>query len=402
MGFLPSEKPLGHFQSSLRDAGTSVPSPFTLLSMAFSLQARVVYPVDSTPIERGVVTTEGERIVCIGPGSDAGPPIDLGNVALMPAFVNAHTHLEFSDLHQPLGRPGMRLADWIRLVIAERGQRREETADAIQAGLRESIAEGVLALGEIVGASGSEEPYSLLLAPCSLLFFEVIGFSRARAASVLKSLEERLDVLLRSRAILAGISPHAPYTVSPALLKNLVSVARRRQLPVAMHLAESADELTLLASGTGPFQELLDERSMWDASAIPSGSRPLDYLRQLAEAPRCLVIHGNYLDAEEHAFLAGHADRMSLVFCPRTHAYFEYPPYPLAELLAADVRVALGTDSLASNPDLDLLAEMRHVAHSHPRVAPEAILRMGTLDGARALGCDAQTGSLTPGTRLGR
>ena len=87
-------------------------------------------------------------------------------------------------------------------------------------------------------------------------------------------------------------------------------------------------------------------------------------LRMLADAPRALVIHGNYLDDEELAFLAANRERMSLVYCPRTHAYFEHPPYPLAKHLKLGVRVALGTDSRASNPDLDLLAEMRHVAQN--------------------------------------
>jgi cytosine/adenosine deaminase-related metal-dependent hydrolase len=164
-----------------------------------------------------------------------------------------------------------------------------------------------------------------------------------------------------------------------------------------MHLAESAEEIELLAAGTGEFQELLDERSMWDAAAIPGGSRPLDYLRLLAEAPRALVVHGNYLEADESDFLAARAERMSLVVCPRTHAYFGHPPYPLADMLAAGVRVALGTDSRASNPDLNLLAEMRHVARIHPKIDPRAIVRMGTLAGAEALGLDWRVGSLTAG-----
>ena len=98
------------------------------------------------------------------------------------------------------------------------------------------------------------------------------------------------------------------------------------------------------------------------------------------------MIHGNYLDDDERAFLATHRDRMSLVYCPRTHAYFSHRPYPLAELLAGGVRVALGTDSRASNPDLDLLAEMRHIAKTHAAIDPHEILRLGTLAGATALG----------------
>jgi cytosine/adenosine deaminase-related metal-dependent hydrolase len=164
-----------------------------------------------------------------------------------------------------------------------------------------------------------------------------------------------------------------------------------------MHVAESTEELQLLRDGTGPFQELLNERSMWDVEAIPRGSRPLDYLRILSIAPRALVIHGNYLDAEEHAFLAANVDRMSLVYCPRTHAYFKHPTYALPLLLERGVRVALGTDSRASNPDLDLFAEMRHVATSFSHIDPQTVLRMGTLAGAEALGRDAEVGSITPG-----
>ena len=116
-----------------------------------------------------------------------------------------------------------------------------------------------------------------------------------------------------------------------------------------------------------------------------------------ASAPRSLVIHGNYLDYDERAFLATHRDRMSLVYCPRTHAYFLHPPYPLAEMLAGGIQMALGTDSRASNPDLNMLAEMRHIARTHSETDPQEILRLGTLAGATALGRYKETGSITPG-----
>ncbi len=373
--------------------------------MPFSLQARVVLLIDQPPIEHGVVTIEGPRIAAVGRTSDAASRVDLGDVALLPAFVNTHTHLEFSHLRRPLGRPGVRLVDWIRLVIAERGSRQASPAESVAAGYKDSIVAGVGGVGDIVSDVSSIPPgfnsdpwRSAQGAAACQPFLEVIGFSRARAESAWNALLERIDVFERnSPTARAGLSPHAPYTVSPALLERLVTRAVERRFPLAMHLAESREELELLTSGRGPFQELLEERSMWDASAIPLGSRPLDYLQRLAIAPRSLVIHGNYLDADESEFLAAHADRMSLVYCPRTHAYFQHSPYPLADLLAAGVHVALGTDSRASNPDLDLLAEMRHVARTHPHVAPNDILRMGTLNGAEALGWGTELGSLKPG-----
>jgi aminodeoxyfutalosine deaminase len=374
--------------------------------MPLSLRARVVFPVDRPPIPNGVVTVDGERIAAVGTLDSSDKPIrDLGDVALLPGLVNAHTHLEFSDLSQPLGSPGTALVDWIPSVLAYRRSRASDLAATIAAGCRESSLQGVTTIGEI--ATVDAATYASLGAPALTILIEAIGFSRARAESALQAVVQQLDAWdaalgpIKERRIRSGIqlgiSPHAPYTVSPALLTSLLKLARERNLTVAMHVAESADELDLLATGSGRFQQLLDERSMWDPSAIPQGSAPLDYLQLLATAPRALVIHGNYLDQDEHDFLATHSDRMSLVYCPRTHAHFNHPRYPLSEILAAGVRVALGTDSRASNPDLSVLAEMRHVAKSHAEVAPDAILRMSTLSGAEALGREQECGSITPG-----
>jgi cytosine/adenosine deaminase-related metal-dependent hydrolase len=283
--------------------------------------------------------------------------------------------------------------DWLPLATAERRGRRPTVAVSIAAGVRESVEAGVCVIGEIATAEPAAYEFD---APVWLTpFLEVIGFSRARADSVFAALLERIAAMPLGANL--GVSPHAPYTVSPALLRRIVELACERHLPVTMHLAECGDEREFLDSGTGPFQRFLDELSMWDPDAIPRGSRPLDYLRMLVDAPRALVIHGNFLGREEHDFLAAHAERMTLVYCPRTHVFFGHPPYPLAELLAAGVRVALGTDSRASNPDLSVWNEMRHVARTHPEVSPESILQMGTLAAAQALGVDSDVGSITPG-----
>lgn len=373
--------------------------------MAFSLQARVVFPVDRPPIENGIVTIDGDRIVGVEPkkaGCELGEIIDLGNVALLPGLVNAHTHLEFSSLRRPLGVPGIGIVDWIRLVIAERGRTSSDDLDAFDSGGQESLRAGVTTAGDVTTRVPTLPPELRDLT----LFHEVIGFSRARAESALNALVERIDAAQRTLAatgvgdsarVRHGISPHAPYTVSPKLVAELVMLARSRQMPMAMHLAESREELQFLDSGTGPFHELLDERSMWDAEAVPRGSRPLDYLRMLADAPRSLVVHGNYLVDDELAFVGANRERMSLVYCPRTHSFFSHEPYPLANALAAEVRVALGTDSRASNPDLDLLADVRYLARLHSAIDPHEVLRMATLAGAEALGRDKDVGSITPG-----
>ena len=357
-----------------------------------TLRARWVLPIDGPPIEGGyVAVTDGVIAEVVATDPNRGPITDLGDVVLLPGLVNAHTHLEFSGLTKPLGARGMSLPAWIRTVIADRGRGDRDAAAAIAAGMRESEAAGVTAIGEIATSLASS--YQLDDSPRTLLFQEAIGFSAGRVDSVASEMERRVD----AAGPMAGISPHAPYTVNPQLLARLVDLAVDRKLPIAMHLAESREELQLLRDGSGPFQELLAERSMWDDSAIPRGSRPLDYLRELARAPRSLAIHGNYFDAEEIAFAAAHRDRMSIVYCPRTHAYFEHEPYRLAAMLAAGVRVALGTDSRASNPDLNLLREVQEVASRFPQIDPATLLRMATLDAAEALGLSELVGSLTPG-----
>lgn len=363
----------------------------------YSLQARWVVPVSEPPINGGVVSVEDGRVVAVESpqAAQGGVREDLGDVVLMPGLVNAHTHLEFSDCERPLGTPGMAFVDWIRQVIALRKRADRDPRAAIRRGLEESLRAGVTTVGEISTGFSSvyaQQPLSQLL-----VFQEAIGFSTARCDSVLHELEERLDRQLSEGQTLAGIAPHAPYTVGQRLLTELVSSAQQRCLPIACHLAETRAELELLASGTGPFRALLLERDMWDDDAIACPATPLDYLKMLSAAPRVLVIHGNYLNSAEIEYVAAHRQKLTVVYCPRTHAYFRHEPYPLEKLLTAGVRVALGTDSRASSPDLDLRAEMQLAAQLHSAIPPETIVEMATVAGAEALGLGNCTGTLTPG-----
>lgn len=361
---------------------------------ARTLRARWVLPIDAPPIEGGYVAISDGMIAEVGADDpDRGPVTDLGDVVLLPGLVNAHTHLEFSGLAKPLGRPGMSLPAWIRTVIADRGRGDRRPEEAIAAGLRESAAAGATTIGEI--ATSPAAFYQGRAGARMVQFQEAIGFSAGRVDSVAAEMERRVA----AAGAAAGISPHAPYTVHPDLLQKLVAIASARRLPVAMHLAESIEELQLLRDGAGPFRELLEDRSMWDGDAIPRGSRPLDYLRQLAEAPRALAIHGNYFDSDEIAFVAARRERLSVVYCPRTHAYFQHPPYPLPAMLRAGVRVVLGTDSRASNPDLNLLGEIQFAAARFPKLDSAVLVRMATLDAAEALGLGQAAGSLAPGKR---
>jgi aminodeoxyfutalosine deaminase len=295
--------------------------------------------------------------------------------------------LEFSDLLQPIGRPGTAVPDWIREVISYR-RTAQRAPDAVERGVQESIRAGVTTLGEIVQPGWRSD--SFRGAPLDVtVFLELLALSPAAVEAKVESARQHLQ----SKPLtppLAGLSPHAPHTVHPDLLRRAIELACEHQAPLAFHLAESREELQLLQTADGPFRELFEDLGFWIAGALPRGTRPLDYLQQLSAAPRTLVVHGSYLDEEALDFLASHADRMSVVYCPRTHAYFEHEPHPWRQMLAKGITVALGTDSRASNPDLSLLAEMRFLKSFDPA----ELLRMATLNGAKALGIDSQSGTL--------
>jgi aminodeoxyfutalosine deaminase len=310
--------------------------------------------------------------------------------------------LEFRQLPRPLGDANTRFASWIREVIAYRRMRdadpkaaQQLRQSAVRSGLMQSQQAGVVGLGEIATSGWSAEAFQATDLQCRA-FWELLGPSQ-RFEQQMAGAKQFLQEAAANRHLLAGLSPHAPYTVHPKLLEATCRLARRFKLPVAMHVAESAEELQLLRERSGPLVELLEELDSWEPMALAGRRAPLDVLQELDRAPQVLVIHGNYLSVDEIEFLAQRRDRFHVVYCPRTHAYFGHPTHPLPDLLRNGVSVALGTDSRASNPDLSLLAEMQWVAATFPQLAPEQIVRLGTSAGAEALGISNHLGRIAEG-----
>lgn len=359
--------------------------------------ARWVLPVEGPPIANGCVVVRGETIAAVGPRRMAeGAIVDHGDAVLLPGLVNAHTHLEFSQLECPLGQRGNTFAEWVQKVVDFRMTPEFDPAAAVVRGVAESVQAGVTTVGDIATMA----PLHLFDVPPSnaevTSFFELIALSAQRSEQQLAALDEFLK-RPDGPNIRRGISPHAPYTIRPSLFEATVERSARYRAPLAFHLAESPEELQLLADGAGPMVDFLIAFGVWDPTALPKGLRPLDYLRQMTRAHRALAIHCNYLADDEITYFAAHADRLSAVYCPRTHYFFGHAPHPLPKLLAAGANVALGTDGRCSNPDLSLLEEMRFVRRTYPELPAEQIVRLGTLAGARALGLADSVGSLTPG-----
>jgi cytosine/adenosine deaminase-related metal-dependent hydrolase len=319
---------------------------------------------------------------------------DLGNVALIPGLVNAHTHLEFSHLPAPL-EPLQSFPDWIRCVVASRRLNSVPVAESIRLGLEESSRSGTVAVGEIA----TQDDLSVYQRKSSLVVFrELLGLKEENLPELMEVGERHLQQGALW-GIVAGLSPHAPYSVHPKLLRGCVDLCCQYRAPLAMHLAESPAELELLSSGTGPLRRMLEDFGVWREGIFPGGRSPGEILEILTDAPHVLVIHGNYLSESEQAFLVGRP-QFTVVYCPRTHAAMGHPPHPWRSLVENGVRVALGTDSRASNPDLSLFAELQFLKQRSPEVPSWELLKLGTVQGAEALGLP-DIGILTAG-KLGR
>lgn len=359
------------------------------------ISARWILPVVDDPIEGGWIRLQDNRIVEIGASNPPADATDLGDVAILPGLVNAHTHLEFSDLDSPVGQQNTPLSAWIGEVVKTR-QIATEThqQDAIDRGLQEVAACGTRLVGEIATPPCQ---YSTRQRTVDVISFaEVLGLSPERA-------RERLQAAMahdqtRSNS---AISPHAPYSTTRDTIHECIEFARARDVPLAMHVAESPDERLLLVSGEGPFAESLQRMGVWKPGLFPWGPDPLsELIDQLSRAPRALLIHGNDLKPNEINRVRQH-DQVSVVYCPRTHAFFGYDPHPVDQLTTAGVNVALGTDSRASNPDLNLWGEVQFLLNHRQDLPPASVLRMATANGARALGYDRIVGRLAVGYEPG-
>jgi cytosine/adenosine deaminase-related metal-dependent hydrolase len=350
------------------------------------MTARWVFPVDRPPLEGGLITVGGQRILSVEPKGSRRPDIDFGQAAILPGLVNAHTHLDLSDMRGQ-ARPRPDFIGWLREVIAHRRDRRPEHIRAdVKTAAVECLKSGTTLIGDIAG-QGTSHAVLAEMECRSVVFFELLGLTSERAHRAWTSAESWLAAAKETgKPTRPGLSPHAPYSVSQSLFER----AAQAHVPIAIHLAESPAEQDLLERRDGLFVDFLKELEVWAPDELVAGWAAL--IRLFERCDHVLWIHANYLDPTMPIPL-GH----TVVYCPRTHAAFGHGPHPFREFLRAGVRVALGTDSLASNPDLDLLAEARFVHRNHPDLAGDIVLRMATLSGAEALGFGEETGSLTPG-----
>ena len=365
-------------------------------------RAAWVLPIATPPVRDGWVLVDGGRIQGSGArqdptgiqSPDSVEVIDLGNAAVLPGLVNAHTHLELSWMRHQVP-PSHSMAAWASDLMALRRCSIGDPPGPIVDAVRDVRAAGTALVGDVTNTLSAYD----VLADSELgaaIFRELLGFNVADPDQVVADAQAGLDALMPLSWLRPSIVPHATYSVSPALFRAIGRATGDRAMSV--HVGESDEEVQFLRDGTGAWRDLLGELGVWTDNWQPPGCGPIEYLDRLGLVNRrLLAVHGTRLDEGELARLA--AAGATLVTCPRSNRWTGAGTPPIDRFYASGVRVAIGTDSLASVEDLNLFAEMAAVRRLAPRLPASRVIRSATIDGADALGFAEDYGSIAPGRR---
>ena len=360
------------------------------------IRAGSVHPVTAPPITDGaVLVADDGRIAAVAAHAQVpNPPgarrVEFPDAVLVPGLVNTHTHLELTHL---AGRnPEREFSRWIRTIRALKDATAPEEFDhSAEQGVRDCWTAGVTCVAD-TGSTGAPLRALARLGARGIYYQEVFGPDPADRAASLAELQAavvRLGPVASGRARL-GVSPHAPYSVSEPLYRAVAAFARREALPLAVHLAESREETALVRDGAGSFAEALRARGI---AVTAHGCSPVQYLLRLGVLERAtgwLCIHCVQVDETDIRTLK--ESGAGLAACPRSNRAHGHGTAPLAGFRAAGIPLGLGTDSVVSAGDVNLWAEAAAAG-----LDGEDALRMLTIEGARALGLDAEIGSLEVG-----
>ncbi len=379
--------------------------------MATIYRARHLLYGDAPPLDGGALLEQNGLIAALGSldelkkSEPTAKIVDFDQAVLLPAFVNAHTHLELSLYPAWAKEAGASSApgsfvDWmLRLIKVKRSLLSSEAmADAIRHGLQRCLEAGTAAVGDILSWHAGLNIYAD--SPLrGQIFLESLGQDPARTQQLYRQLVTTLQ-RPQSGNFRFAVSPHSPYTIHAEYMSQLFELCRQQQLKSSVHIAESRAEVDFLARAEGELVERLYPAVNWQKYS-PKARKlsPVTYLEQLGGLfADQLLVHGVQLTAEEMQTIAKAGAH--LVLCPRSNDWLQVGTAPVAELKRAGVKLALGTDSLASNQSLSLWDELSFAANAYDDVLDAAeLFALATTGGASALGLQGQLGELTPGLR---
>lgn len=356
---------------------------------------------ENTLIRHGAVAVANNRIRALGPGAELtrqfpdAETSDLGAAILLPGLVNAHTHLSLTQLPDPPPR-GSSFFNGLKQIAISAGTLTETAVrTAVRAGIETSLALGTAAVGEITTRTEGVLELAEDSRLAARVYFEFLGVQEPAALERFALARERATELDRIGGdhIQAGLSPHAPYTVWPSLWEETHRLSQEANLFWSTHLAEAPEEDRFLREGSGSVVDYLDFWGIWDGTFPIPGKSAVHFLEEKGFLNhRALLVHGVHLTPDEMERIAGSGAYLCL--CPRSNAYLDLPPPPVRDLVDHHIPLCLGTDSLGSNEDLSVWAEMREIHNLVPDLPARDILDMATGRGAQALGLSGQAGSL--------
>ena len=320
---------------------------------------------------------------------------DLGAAIVMPGLVNAHTHLELSYMGAD-PPPGGDYVAWLEGLLERRAEEDPEVARvAAEQACDHLVERGTVAVGDICNDTWIADVWRDRPVR-GVLFHELLQLDEDAATERFETAREHMTARPAPQGWRWSAVPHAPHTTSLSLMRTLADHAGRSRVPLSIHLAESVGETELLGGGNGPFRGFFEQRGFLGAGFRAPRCTPFERVEAAGiPGPNALLVHCIRLTIDEIERLA--RSKATVVTCPRSNAYLGVGDAPIAALLDAGAQLALGTDSLASAPDLDLFAEMSALRDTHPDLEPRTIVRAATLGGARALGLADSLGTIEPG-----
>jgi len=376
------------------------------------LTSKWVLPITSPPIRDGAVLIRGNNIASVGKkeGIIKDNPReevrDFGEAILLPGFVNAHTHLEYTAFRGV--EDNLSLLPWIIDAISKAAKNLsyEDFVISTSLGCLEALKSGITCVANAgtLGARG-ESFKAIVASGLRGVFYQEVwdGFKRDPN----EALEEALSLVKKmrrsgSKRIDVGISPHSPYSVSEKLFKLVNGVSLKMGLSLCTHLAESNEEVKFLKHGSGEIADFWrNEGVKWKAP----GLTPVQHLDKLGVLnPNVLAAHCVHLTDEDIRVLA--RKNVAVAHCPKSNAKLADGIAPLPKLMDAGIRVGLGTDSTASNNVLDMFEEMRFAIflqralhQTAPIFVAKQVLEMATIGGAKALAMENRIGALERGKK---